>query len=328
MTKKRVLVSGATGFVGGAVVDRLMAQTELYEVIAVGRSGQSIGTEGVQFISGLELNKPTGWSELLKGVDVVVHCAARAHIMNDQAQDPLAEFRRVNVEGSLALADQAIAAGVKRFVFLSSIKVHGENTNRRPPFKASDRPSPEDAYAISKFEAEVALKARAANGDMEMVVVRPPLVYGPGVKGNFRSLLKLCHTPVPLPFGSMGNKRSMIYVGNLADFIEQCVSAANAANQDFLVSDDETFSLPELLAQVRRLMNRSPLMVPVPLVLFHVAGRVLGKSAAVDRLLGDLAIDSESARRRMKWSPPYPAKEGLQATVDDYNRRKRSGELV
>jgi nucleoside-diphosphate-sugar epimerase len=315
MSKQKVLVTGASGFVGGAVVKRLVVQSDLYDVLAAGRSRPSDGTAGYRFVTGLELNKPEGWAEALTQVDVVVHCAARAHVMNDQSVDPLAEFRRVNVDGSMALARQAFKAGVKRFVFVSSVKVHGENTDNRPPFREVDELFPEDAYALSKYEAEQSLRKFCADVGMELVVVRPPLVYGPGVKGNFESLLKLCNLPVPLPFGSMNNKRSMAYVGNLADFIAQCVCSRHANGEAFLISDGEAISLSELLAEIKRAKGQSPWLLPVPIPLFRLAGRLLGKTAAVDRLTGALVVDSSKARDLLGWSAPYSVREGLKATV-------------
>jgi len=328
MNKQRVMVTGGSGFVGSAVVKRLMEQSDRYDVVAVGRSGTFTETDGFRFVSGLELNKADGWVAALQGVDVVVHCAARAHVMNDRSVDPLAEFRHVNVDGALGLARQAFEAGVRRFLFVSSVKVHGEHTNNRAPFREVDELSPQDAYAISKLEAECKLRDYCSEVGMELVVIRPPLVYGPGVKGNFQSLLRLCNLPVPLPFGSMKNKRSLVYVGNLADFIVQCVASPKTRDEEFLVSDDEALSLSELLAEIRRAEKRSPLSVSVPVLFFRVVGTLLGKTEAVDRLTGALVIDSSKARTVLNWSPPYSVREGLQATVDDYNRRKRSGELV
>ncbi|MFB2704997.1 MULTISPECIES: UDP-glucose 4-epimerase family protein [Marinobacter] len=328
MSKQRVLVTGASGFVGSAVVKRLLAQSDSYEVVAVARTARADDGPGFRSVSGLELLNCEGWAAALHGVDVVVHCAARAHVMKDQSLDPLAEYRRVNVDGALNLASEASKAGVKRFVFISTVKVHGEDTNRRAPFCEADKPVPEDAYARSKHEAELKLKAFCEQAGMELVVVRPPLVYGPGVKGNFASLLKLCNLPIPLPFGSMKNKRSMVYVGNLADFLVQCVSLPAAAREVFLVSDDETLSLTELLAELRRAQGRSPWLVIVPVFLFRFAAVLLGKSSSIERLTGELRIDSTKARHVLGWSAPYSVKEGLKLTVDDYNCPGESGDLV
>ena len=325
MSKLRVLVTGASGFVGGALVKRLLAQPELYDVLAVCRSRPSEASAGCVLVPGLELNKAEGWAAALSGVDVVVHCAARAHVMNDQSVDPLAEFRRVNVDGSIALARQASKAGVRRFVFVSTVKVHGESTNDRAPFSEVDGLFPEDAYAISKCEAEQKLREFCADEGVELVVVRPPLVYGPGVKGNFESLLKLCNLPIPLPFGSMKNRRSMVYVGNLVDLIAKSVISQNAAGQDFLVSDDELLSFSELLAEIRRAKGQSPSLWPVPTLLFRLVGSLLGKTAAVERLTGTLVVDASKARDVLGWSAPYSVREGLKVTVGDYNHREESG---
>lgn len=328
MSKQRVLVTGASGFVGSAVVKRLLAQSDRYEVVAVARSGRVVDDPGFRFLSGLELVNCEGWADALYGVDVVVHCAARAHVMKDQSLDPLEEYLRVNVDGALNLASEASKAGVKRFVFISTVKVHGEDTNHRAPFCEADKPVPEDAYARSKHEAELKLKEFCEQVGMELVVVRPPLVYGPGVKGNFASLLKLCNLPIPLPFGSMKNKRSMVYVGNLADFLIQCVSLPAAAGETFLVSDDETLSFSELLVELRRAQGRAPWLVLMPVVLFRFAAVLLGKRAAVERLTGALRVDSSKARDVLGWSAPYSVKEGLKLTVGDYNCPGESGDLA
>ncbi|PSF12988.1 UDP-glucose 4-epimerase family protein [Marinobacter shengliensis] len=328
MSKQRVLVTGASGFVGSAVVKRLLAQSDSYEVVAVARSARADEGPGFRSVSGLELNNCEGWADALHGVDVVVHCAARAHVMKDQSLDPLAEYLRVNVDGALNLASEASKAGVKRFVFISTVKVHGEDTNHRAPFCEADKPVPEDAYARSKHEAEQKLKAFCEQVGMELVVARPPLVYGPGVKGNFASLLKLCNLPIPLPFGCMKNKRSMVYVGNLADFLVQCVSLPAAAGEAFLISDDDALSLSELLAELRRAQGRSPWQVLVPVFLFRFAAVLLGKSSAIERLTGELRVDSSKARHVLGWSAPYSVNEGLKLTVDDYSCPRESGDLV
>lgn len=326
MSRQRVLVTGASGFVGGAVVERLLEQPELYDVMAVARSKGGADSKTFRVIFGLELGEPEGWADALQGVDVVIHCAARAHMMNDTSLDPLAEFRRVNVDGALNLAAEASKAGVKRFVFVSTVKVNGESTNRRAPFRETDEPSPEDAYARSKAEGEWKLRDFCEQAGMELVVVRPPLVYGPGVKGNFLSLLKLCNLPVPLPFGSMKNKRSMVYVGNLADFLVRCVGEPKAPGETFLISDDVTLSLAELLKNLRRAQGRAAWLVPVPVFLFRWLGAVLSKAEAVDRLTGELTIDSSKARNVLGWSAPYSVQQGLKATVDAFHQRPQSGE--
>lgn len=328
MNRQRILVTGASGFVGGAVVERLLKQPELYDVVAAGRSDRGVGGSTCRIVSGLELSEPAGWAEALQGVDVVIHCAARAHVMNDTSLDPLAEFRRVNVDGALNLAAEASKAGVKRFVFVSTVKVNGESTNRRAPFRETDEPSPEDGYARSKAEGEWKLRDFCEQAGMELVVVRPPLVYGPGVKGNFLSLLKLCNLPVPLPFGSMKNKRSMVYVGNLADFLVRCVGEPKAPGETFLISDDVTLSLAELLKNLRRAQGRAAWLIPVPVFLFRLAGTLLGKAAAVERLTGELMIDSSKARNVLGWSAPYSVQQGLKATVDGFTQRERPGEPV
>lgn len=328
MSRQRVLVTGASGFVGSAVVERLSEQPELYDVVAVARSNRGGDNKTCRFFSGMELGESAGWAEVVHGVDAVIHCAARAHVMNDKSVDPLAEFRRVNVDGALSLANEASKAGVKRFVFVSTVKVNGESTNHRTPFSEADERSPEDPYARSKAEAELRLQDFCAEKGMELVVVRPPLVYGPGVKGNFQSLLKLCKLPVPLPFASMKNKRSMVYVGNLADFLVRCVHAPRASGETFLISDDEVFSLSELLRELRHAQGRAAWLIPVPDFLFRVTGVILGKAAALERLTGALVVDAGKARDVLGWSAPYSVRQGLSATVDDFNQREQSGESL
>jgi nucleoside-diphosphate-sugar epimerase len=236
--------------------------------------------------------------------------------MRDEVADPLAEFREVNVEGTLNLAKQAVAAGVKRFVFISSIGVHGLNSLR--PFKETDSEAPHDAYAISKYEAEQGLRKLANDTGLEVVIIRPPLVYGGAAPGNFRSLINLASKPIPLPFASVNNKRSMVYVGNLVDLIVRCIHYPSAANETFLVSDGDDVSLRSLLTMMRSAMGRSARLVPVPVGLFKLAGALTGKRGIVDRLVGDLQVDSSKVRTFLGWVPPYTVEQGIAATVADF----------
>ncbi|GGY76490.1 UDP-glucose 4-epimerase [Marinobacter zhanjiangensis] len=253
--------------------------------------------------------------EELASADVVVHCAARVHVMADSAADPLTEFRRVNVDGSLDLARRAAEVGVRRFVFISSVKVNGEHTDYRPPFEADEPPGPEDPYGISKREAEDGLRALARETGMEVVIVRPPLVYGPGVKGNFRSLLKLARLPIPLPFGVIENRRSLVYLENLVDFIVCVAQHPQAANETFLVSDGKDMSTTQLLRVLRRSTGSAAMLLPVPVVCFWWAGALLGKKPLVQRLCGSLQLDISKARQLLSWSPPFSVEEGLANTV-------------
>jgi nucleoside-diphosphate-sugar epimerase len=310
-----ILLTGSTGFVGSALVSKFQKISDFRFVSAV-RSAVSATSDDVVVVGNID--GTTDYSSALTGVNVVIHAAARAHIMRDEAADPLAEFRKVNVEGTLNLAKQAVAAGVKRFIYISSIKVNGESTTRLPAFTESDSAKPEDPYGVSKQEAEEGLRLLAQETGLEVVIIRPPLVYGPGVKANFLSLVKLSATGLPLPFGSVNNKRSMVYAGNLVDLIMRCIHHPSAANETFLLSDGDDVSLRSLLTGIRSAMGRSPRLVPVPVGLFKLAGALTGKRGLVDRLVGDLQVDSSKARSLLSWVPPYTVEQGIAATVADF----------
>ncbi len=309
-----VLVTGGNGFLGSEVLCQLKEQTS-YVARSIVRE-RHFADENVVSVGNIDAY--TIWGRALEQISTVIHCAARVHIMNGAVSDSLAEFRRVNVDGTMNLARQAAASGVKRFIFLSSIKVNGESTTRSKPFTEQDVLAPQDFYGLSKLEAEDGLRLVSTETGMEVVIIRPPLVYGPGVKANFRSLLKLASTGFPLPFGAIHNRRSMVYVENIADFIIKCIDHPAAANQTFLVSDGEDLSLASVLRQMRMAFGRSPRLFPVPVSLFRLAGSVTGKRAVVDRLVGDLQIDSSKARSLLDWQPPFTVEEGIHKTVEAY----------
>ncbi len=311
MTK--VLLTGSTGFVGSALLTELQ-ELPSFRVVAAVRS--TAASDGVMVVGSID--GTTDYSSALNGVDVVIHAAARAHIMRDEVADPLAEYRKVNVDGTLNLAKQAAAAGVKRFIYISSIKVNGESTSLLPAFAETSAVAPEDPYGVSKHEAEEGLRSLAQETGLDVVIIRPPLVYGAGVKANFLSLVKLSATGLPLPFGSVNNKRSMVYVGNLVSFIICCAQHPAAANQTFLVSDGEEVSLRNLVTYIRLGLRRSPRLVPVPIWLFKLAGTFTGKRDVVERLVGDLQVDSSKARSLLGWVPPYTVEQGIAATVADF----------
>jgi UDP-glucose 4-epimerase len=311
-----ILITGATGFLGGAVVRSLLPNKQLNLLAAV-RSIADL-PEGVDVSKVGEINRKTDWSELVKIPELIIHCAARVHVMNEKSTDPLQAFREVNVAGTLNFAKQAAEAGVKRFIFISSIKVNGESTENDTRFSSRDKLKPEDPYGISKAEAEEGLLEIATETGMDVVIIRPPLVYGPGVKGNLLNLLKLSKLPIPFPFGLINNKRSMVYLDNLVDLIVTCVDHPNAANRVFLASDGDDLSLARLLTSIRQAMNKSSLLLPVPVFLFNLVGRLTGKSAVVDRLIGDLQVDSSDAKKYLDWSAPYTVEQGIKATVDDF----------
>jgi nucleoside-diphosphate-sugar epimerase len=315
LSLNKVMVSGATGFVGSAVISQLLTISNIC-VIAGSRSSESVWPDGV---TPLLLPDFLGEGQLipLEGIDVVVHCAARAHLMSDHASDPLAEFRKINFEGTLNLARQAAAADVRRFIFISSIKVNGESTGLDRSFHPSDLPAPEDAYGISKMEAERALIQLANETGMEVVIIRPPLVYGPGVKGNFASLIRLMAKGLPLPLGAIHNQRSLVGIDNLVDLIIRCIDHPSAANQVFLAGDGEDLSTTELLRSVAEAMGRPARLIPVPAGLLNLGATLLGKRAVAQRLLGSLQVDISKARDLLGWEPPISVEEGLRRCVRD-----------
>jgi len=312
----QVLVTGATGFVGGALVKRLAGECLAGGVVAsLRRQGVAL-PEGVRPVQVGDLLPSTDWSTALQDVEVVVHSAARVHVMQDDVGNPLEVYRQVNVQGTLNLARQAAQAGVRRFVFVSSIKVNGEATLLGRPFKADDPPAPEDAYGVSKAEAEAGLLQMANETGMEVVIIRPPLVYGPGAKGNFSSLLRWITCGLPLPLGgSIANRRSLVALDNLVDLILTCVQHPKAANQTFLVSDGEDLSTTELLQKMGNAMNRPARLLPVPLGLLTFAARLLGKTAVAERLVGSLQVDISKTCELLDWKPPVSVDEELRRVV-------------
>jgi UDP-glucose 4-epimerase len=268
-----------------------------------------------------DISAATDWTAGLRGIGTVVHLAARVHVMNDPAADPLAAFRAANVDATLNLARQAAASGARRFVFLSSIKANGESTAPGKPFTASDVPHPEDPYGRSKLEAEEALLRLGRDTGMEIVVIRPPLVYGPGVGANFASMMKWTEGGIPLPFGAVSNKRSLVFVGNLVDFILLCVEHPDAAGHVFLVSDGEDLSIAELLRRLSRAMGRKARLLPVPVGLLRTGAAILGRRAAAQRLLGSLQVDIRETEELTGWRPPFSVDEGLTQTAEAFLRK-------
>jgi nucleoside-diphosphate-sugar epimerase len=252
-------------------------------------------------------------------VDVIVHLAARVHVMNDSAEDPLAEFRKLNVDATLNLANQAKVAGVKRFIYISSVKVNGELTAANQPFVEADVANPQDAYAISKYEAELALTNLCQHSPMQLVIIRPPLIYGAGVKANFASMMRVVKKGFPLPFGKINNRRSLIYVNNLTSLIARCVEHPAAANQLFLASDNCDLSTTDLLIQCAKALGVKSRLLPVPQTAIEFIATLLGKRHFAQRLCGNLQVDSAKARLLLAWQPPFTVEQGLKVTAINSN---------
>jgi nucleoside-diphosphate-sugar epimerase len=313
----KFMISGAGGFVGKALCAELLRRGQ--SVNAAVRSGNSLIENAEVIIIGA-IDGETNWADALRDVDVVIHLAARVHVMRENATDPLAEFLKVNLHGTSNLARQAASSGVKRFIYVSSIKVNGEQTSATQSFTELDEPSPQDFYSISKWQAEQALWCIAQETGLEIVVVRPPLVYGPGVKGNFAQMLAVIAKRFPLPLASVYNRRSLIYVENLVDALIVCATHPVAAGQTYLVSDCEDISTPDLLRQLGEAMECPAHILPFPSSWLLMLGILFGKSDQVERLLGSLQVDSGKIRRDLNWVPPYTLRQGLQATAELHRR--------
>ncbi len=307
-----VLLTGASGFVGTEVLR--VAQSRGIPIRPVFRSKEFISELGTVTISSLASD--TNWRVAVSNVDVVIHCAARVHIMDDQEANPLKAFREVNVQGTLNLARQSVEAGVKRFIFISSVKVNGEATQPGRSFNADDIAAPEDAYGISKAEAEAGLRLLSDQTGMEVVIIRPPLVYGLGVKGNFSSILSWIARGLPLPLGAVtSNLRSFVGLDNLVDLILTCVDHPNAANQTFLVSDGEDLSTADLLRKIGLALNQPVRLISVPIKVLSFASNLFGKRAIAQRLLGSLQVDISKTCTLLDWSPSFSMDEELRSTV-------------
>lgn len=302
-------MTGATGFVGAAVVHGL-AEVKRHALVAAVRRPCSIDQcEQVHVVG--DLGAAVNWADALADVGAVIHAAARAHVMRDEAADPLLEYRKINVAGTLNLAEQAISAGVRRFIFISSIKVNGEDMPLGQRYRADDKPAPQDPYGISKLEAEQGLMKLAAETGLEVVIIRPPLVYGPGVKGNFANMIKLVEKGIPLPLGSTHNKRSLVGIDNLVDLIIRCIDHPDAANQILLAGDGKDLSTTELLRSVGVAMGKPARLIPVPAGMLQLGAALLGKRAMAQRLLGSLQVDISKTCERLDWKPPCTVEEGL-----------------
>ncbi|MGY2339195.1 UDP-glucose 4-epimerase family protein [Pseudomonas sp. SDO5532_S415] len=323
MRSKTFLVTGGSGFLGQALINRLVQLPDC-TVVAPLRTQPAALSTGVRSLPLSGLNATNDWKAALTGVDVVIHAAARVHVMNEVALDPLSAFREVNVEATLNLARQAAACGVKRFIFISSIKVNGEGTPPGIAYRADDKPAPIDPYGISKLEAEQGLKSLAATTGMEVVVIRPVLVYGPGVKANFLSMMRWLYRGVPLPFGSVHNRRSLVALDNLVDLIVTCCHHPAAANQVFLASDDEDVSTTQLLSKLAAALGKPARLLPVPSGLMSGVAALLGQRALADRILGSLQVDISKNRQLLGWIPPVTLDQALAQTAQHFLDSRKS----
>jgi nucleoside-diphosphate-sugar epimerase len=303
-------VTGATGFVGRAVVPQLAARRDI-DVAAVLRRPGARMPDRVAAIAGPDLGPTADWRPVVEGASAVVHLAARVHVMQAPDAESREAFLQTNTAGTLRLAQQAADAGVRRFVFLSSVKVNGE----AGVFTETDAPAPADAYAISKCRAEEGLRELSGATGLEVTIIRPPLIYGPGVKANFHSLMRAVALGIPLPFGRVDNRRSLVGLDNLSHFIGRCLDHPAAANQTFLVSDGDDLSTPDLIRRLAGAMGRTPRLVPVPESWLRAVAGIAGKQAQAQRLLGSLQVDIAKARRLLDWTPPVPVDEGLRRAV-------------
>jgi nucleoside-diphosphate-sugar epimerase len=319
----KVLITGASGFLGSALLKRTTRDSRYLTVAALRRESSNL-PDGVEIVRIDDLGVDTDWRDALESIQVVVHTAARVHVMKDSSHNPLAEYRKINVEGTLNLARQAASAKVRRFIFISTIKVNGEATLPGELSAVDDPPHPADAYGISKWETEVGLRQLAADSDMEYVFIRPPLVYGPGVKANFLSMMRWINRGIPLPLGAIDNKRSLVALDNLVDMIVTCLEHPAAANQTFLVGDGKDLSTTELLRQLGTALGKPARLVPFPVGLLTLIVSLLGKKDVVQRLCSSLQVDISKARELLGWEPPVTVEDGLQMTAADFINGSRS----
>lgn len=314
MNTLKSLITGANGFVGSALCAELRRRN-ISVVASVRRK-----VADAQYEIG-DITVDTDWEPALEGCDTVFHLAARVHLMNDTSDDPLASFRAANVDATLNLARQAAEAKIKRFVFVSSVKVNGEETFDKP-FFATDDPRPVDPYGQSKLEAEIALKELSLSSGMEVVIIRPPLVYGPGVRANFLRLMQLVQWNVPLPLGAIHNARSMVALDNLVDFLAICGQHPNAAGKIFMVSDDNDVSISQLLRLIASAMEKKIFLLPIPSKLIWACAGIAGKTAIANRLLGSLQVDIEHAKSTLNWRPVVSLQEAIAKTAAHFQRQR------
>ncbi len=316
MTSLKVLVTGANGFVGEALILKMLVDKKFCPIATARRAIRLNGLCPVRFY---DMSR-TDSLPCLDDIDVVVHAAARVHVMTETSEDPLAEFRKFNVDGTLALANLAAKSGVKRFIFISSIKVNGEVSTRFRPFTADCPPSPVDFYGVSKFEAERALKKLHMDSGMEVVIIRPPLIYGPKVKGNFLTLLDFVKKGIPLPFGLIKKKRSLVSIGNLVSLIITCIEHPAAANQVFLVSDGRDLTLAEMMTHLSLALGQTVKVFPVPTIVLYIVLSIFGKRSVAQRLCGSLQVDIDKNRKLLGWVPSVKVEDAMRQTAEHFLR--------
>lgn len=309
----KVLITGANGFIGQALCKTL--HFEGFDLCCAVRAKDYRFADHCQTINVGDIGADTDWSKALKGIDAVIHLAGHAHIPSGSQTDTLDIFRKVNVEGTARLAQMAAQAGVKRFIFISSVKVNGEGTDH--PYTENDLPKPEDAYGISKYQAETALTKIAGDTGLKYTILRLPLVYGPGVKANFRALIKMTKTGLPLPFAGISNQRSLVYVGNVADAVKISLKHPAALNQTFLISDGQDLSTAQLIRIIAAGLNKKVLLFDVPPVLLKILFRLAGMEKSSQKLTGSLTVDINKIKKILDWKPPFSAQEGIFRTLHE-----------
>lgn len=319
---RKIIVTGGTGFIGGALLTRLVARGDRSVLAWIRRVDSALPVGVVPVVP--SFNRVFAAGSPVESLDVVVHCAARVHVMRDTAVDPLAEFRKVNVDLTLELARGAVAAGAKRFIFLSTVKVNGESTGPGLAFKGGDTPQPMDPYAVSKLEAERELCSLADQTGLEVVIIRVPLVYGPGVRANFRSMMRWLSVGLPLPLGGLDNKRSLVALGNLVDLIDTCIDHPAAANQTLMVCDGEDLSISELLRRLVAALGRPARLLAIPNGWLAMVARLLGREDVHARLCGSLQVDMSKTQELLGWTPPVRVDDALAETARDYLNQSRS----
>ena len=320
MKKQRILITGASGFIGHSLVQKLFNKKSYELLVAIRNNTDFDFAVEKYYYDGFPLHDKT--CDIVNEIDFIVHSAARAHIINENLSDSLTEYRSVNTKGTLQLAELAARSGVKRFIYLSSIKVNGEFSEPGNPFTENDICMPTDPYAVSKHEAEIGLIEISNKTGMEVVIIRPPLVYGPGVKANFLNMMKWLYRRIPLPFGAIHNKRSLVAIDNLIDLIITCIKHPSAANQVFLVSDGKDLSTTELLSKVATALGKKSGLIPINQQLLEIALKLIGKKDLGQRLCGSLQVDISKAKKILNWTPLISVDEGLDKTAKYYLESK------